>query len=226
MLILPDLVIGLAAAHSATYTSRARSLIERGVAVGGLVVSVGLIIVLTLLYGTWPRRRWITATTAAAVLVLFLATLPPATEPRDPAAAPFPAGPEPTTVALVWPASTTAEAPLFDPSGNLVRTLPVHSAVKVKCQYRGNPPKPWRTDGIEYHVITPRVGHIPELYLTFNGTAVPTPPPGMPDAHQRHRNTDRVSSAIRRSLPIRSVARWPGERYRNDALGRGAGLSG
>lgn len=183
MLILAYLTTGLVSVHSTSYATRRHSLGAFGLAVAGLLISVGIVIALTLLYGTLPRRRWFCAATGGALVVLLLAVLPSAAETRDPSATA--AGPRPAVVALVWPASTTDEAPLFEPSGHLARTLPAHSAVQVKCRYQGNPPTPWRANGVEYHVVTPREGHIPELYLTFGGATAPAPPPSMPRCGRR-----------------------------------------
>ncbi len=77
---------------------------------------------------------------------------------------------------------------MFDPSGNLVQTVPANSLVQVKCRYPGNPPQPWRTDGIEYHVITPGNGHIPDPYLAFGGTGSGKPPTGVPRCPPRETN--------------------------------------
>ena len=77
-------------------------------------------------------------------------------------------------------AHTIAPAPLFAPSGALRTILPTGTAVEVTCWYPGNPPPPWRTDGIEDHVVLPSVGHIPDPYLTFGGPIGLKPPPGLP----------------------------------------------
>ncbi len=132
-----------------------------------LTVSIAISAVLTLVYARWPRTRWFPAAVVAVVVAGIGAVAP-----TRPAGGPFVAPSivsRPSGSATVWTAHTTEQAPFFATGGVLTRTLPAGFTVQVQCRYRGNPPKPWRTTGFQYHVIVPDDGHIPEPYLTFGG---------------------------------------------------------
>jgi DNA-binding SARP family transcriptional activator len=163
MLILSYLTIGLVAMYSGAYAVHAYGPTTFAAVLAGLLACVAVLTVLAVLYERWPRARWYAAVTVASLTVFSLAVLPaPATVVDTPGGA-------------VWSAYTTEPAPLFDPAGNLIQTLPTHYRVEVTCRYTGDPPRRWRTSGTEDHVITPDVGHIPDPYLRF-GTAKPILP--------------------------------------------------
>ena len=65
-------------------------------------------------------------------------------------------------------------APLFKPSGALDVILPANDKVDVTCYYPGNPPSPYKGDGIWDHVTHeniahPITGHVPDYYVNFDG---------------------------------------------------------
>jgi hypothetical protein len=64
-------------------------------------------------------------------------------------------------------------APLFKSSGALDEILPANTTVHVTCYYSGNPPKPYKGDGYQDHVVwenipNPISGHVPDYYVNFD----------------------------------------------------------
>jgi hypothetical protein len=64
-------------------------------------------------------------------------------------------------------------APLFKSSGALYEILPSNDTVHVTCYYSGNPPKPYKGDGYQDHVVwenipNPISGHVPDYYVNFD----------------------------------------------------------
>jgi hypothetical protein len=64
--------------------------------------------------------------------------------------------------------------PVFNPGGSIAFTAPAGDIARVTCYYYGNPPSPWKTDGIEDHINylstdTTFVGHIPDYYVDEGG---------------------------------------------------------
>jgi hypothetical protein len=138
---------------------------------------VAIVTVIVTLRGKMPCKRRLSVSGVTAAVAICVATMPPILN-RDarPAGAAAPAIVKPSPSALrTVRARTAEEAPLFNPSDKLIRTLPANSYVEVQCWYGGDAPQHWRSDGIEYHVVVPNAGHIPDPYLTFVGSRANLP---------------------------------------------------
>lgn len=66
------------------------------------------------------------------------------------------------------------DAPVFNPEGTVGGILPPDNKVEVTCWYYGNPPPPYKSDGVQDHVVWTQhfdaiTGHIPDAYINEGG---------------------------------------------------------